>query len=404
MAAGNIGRLRNLMRAEELDAVIAFTSENFRWASGYQPAALILKATGAFMTLIPADEQQDTAMIVSAFDVQWARERADITEVRAIDLWVEIDELAVAEAGAGEVRPKEVQFSWDQVFAFQREVLGDRGLLNRRIGCELEALPAGFRRRLEAEFPDVTWVDVADLFQEARMIKLPHEVDLLRKSVEMAEFGMRTVMLDNDPRGKSVSQLRAQFEIAVMQSLLDDPGLGGYESCRIYMTAGGTIGPNTVRNDRIVKDGDIVWIDTGIRFEGYEADIGRTFQVGKPTELTERIAGALAAGSEAGFELLTGPGVIHSAVYNATQAAVRANGLPWYTRGHFGHGLGVGGGEQHPFIEEAEDRPFEVGMCFAYERPYYVRGLGGFQNEDNFVVTESGMERFGSMPQGLIRV
>lgn len=404
MSAGNIERLRGLMHSNGLDAVIGFTAENFRYLSGYQPAALILKATGAFMTLIPADPAQDSAMIVSAFDVMWARERAEIKEIRAIDLWVEIDELDVAEAGAGEVRPKETQFNWDQVFAYQREILGDRSLLGARIGCELEALPAGFRARLEREFPHVEWIDAADLLQEARMIKLPQEVDLLRRSVQMAEVGMRAVMLDSDPRGKSVSQLRAQFEIAVMQALSGDPGLHGYESCRVYMTAGGTIGPNTVRNERIVNDGDIVWIDCGVRFEGYEADIGRTFQIGQPTPLTERIAGALAAGSQAGFELLTGPGVIHADVYAATQAAVRANGIPWYTRGHFGHGIGVGGGEQHPFIEENEQRPFEVGMCFAYERPYYVRGLGGFQNEDNFVVTKTGMERFSSMPQNLIKV
>lgn len=404
MSAGNIERLRGLMDSHGLDAVIGFTSENFRYLSGYQPAALILKATGAFMTLIPADPKQESAMIVSAFDVMWARERAAIKDIRAIDLWVEIDELSVAEAGAGEVRPKETQFNWDQVFAYQGEILGDRSLLRARIGCELEALPAGFQARLKREFPDVEWVDATDLFQEARMIKLPHEVDLLRLSVQMAEVGMRAVMLDSDPRGKSVSQLRAQFEIAVMQALSDDPGLRGYESCRVYMTAGGTIGPNTVGNERIVVDGDIVWIDCGVRFEGYEADIGRTFQVGEAAPLTERIAEALAAGSAAGFELLTGPGVIHSDVYTATQAAVRANGIPWYTRGHFGHGIGVGGGEQHPFIEENEHRPFEVGMCFAYERPYYVRGLGGFQNEDNFVVTETGMEQFSSMPQNLIRV
>jgi Xaa-Pro aminopeptidase len=192
--------------------------------------------------------------------------------------------------------------------------------------------------------------------------------------------------------------------MAVMDALSDDPALHGYESSRVYMTAGGTIGPNTVGNPRVVADGDIVWIDSGVRIEGYEADIGRTFQVGKPDPLTEQIAGALLAGSEAGFKLLTGPGVRHCDVYAATQEAVRANGIPWYTRGHFGHGIGVGGGEQHPFIEADEERVFEPGMCFAYERPYYVRGLGGFQNEDNYAVTEDGIEQFTTLPQGLIRI
>jgi Xaa-Pro aminopeptidase len=40
-------------------------------------------------------------------------------------------------------------------------------------------------------------------------------------------------------------------------------------------------------------------------------------------------------------------------------------------------------------------------MVMAFERPYYVRGLGGFQFEDNYVVTETGIEIFNSLPTRL---
>jgi Xaa-Pro aminopeptidase len=88
-------------------------------------------------------------------------------------------------------------------------------------------------------------------------------------------------------------------------------------------------------------------------------------------------------------------------VFRATEGAVRQHGLPTYTRGHHGHAVGIGIGEQAPYVTSGESRPLLPGMVMAFERPYYVRGLGGFQFEDNYVVTESGIEIFNTLPTRL---
>jgi Xaa-Pro dipeptidase len=68
------------------------------------------------------------------------------------------------------------------------------------------------------------------------------------------------------------------------------------------------------------------------------------------------------------------------------------------------HAIGIGGGEHTPFLSPTEEQTFQPGMAFAFERPFYVRGLGGFQYEDNFVVTESGIERLTELPVEMLEV
>lgn len=403
MWRGNVQRLRELMEGDGLDAAFAFTVDNIRWGTGFRPAGQVLKTGGAYSAFLPADSRVPEALIVSEFDEMWAREESGIQDVRALRLWVEIDDRSVLESGQTVTRDRPIQFDWSQVFVYIRDLLDERGMLNARIGCEWGSLSADFRAQLEEQLSGVEWVDASHLFWRAAMIKTADEIATLRESVRLAELGISAAMLDSDPRGKTVSQLRLEFDEAVRREVASLPDLGGYQSSRVYMTADSPIGPNVGRNPAIVGDGSVVWIDCGVTIDGYESDIGRTFQVGKGCSVTDRIAQALEAGGEAGFQNLK-PGMAHCDLYAATQTAVRESGLPTYSRGHFGHAIGAGGGELHPFVAPDEQLRFEPGMVIAYERPYYVRGLGGFQFEDDIVFTDSGIELVNTLPRQLFRI
>lgn len=81
---------------------------------------------------------------------------------------------------------------------------------------------------------------------------------------------------------------------------------------------------------------------------------------------------------------------------------MRAQGLPWYTRGHIGHAMGLGMGEIAPYLSPVEHRPLEPGMVIALETPLYIRGLGGFQVEDCYVITRTGAEKFTTLPRDFL--
>jgi Xaa-Pro aminopeptidase len=70
-----------------------------------------------------------------------------------------------------------------------------------------------------------------------------------------------------------------------------------------------------------------------------------------------------------------------------------------------GHAGGVApGAEQPPFISATEERVFEPGMVICVESPLYVNGLGGFQVEDEIVITKNGIEVLNAFPRDMVEV
>jgi Xaa-Pro aminopeptidase len=43
-------------------------------------------------------------------------------------------------------------------------------------------------------------------------------------------------------------------------------------------------------------------------------------------------------------------------------------------------------------------------MVLAFEVPYYANGVGGFQNEDNVLITANGHESFNALPMELVEI
>jgi Xaa-Pro aminopeptidase len=84
---------------------------------------------------------------------------------------------------------------------------------------------------------------------------------------------------------------------------------------------------------------------------------------------------------------------------------MHASGFTTYARGHFGHSLGASiWSEEWPFISADSEVVVEPGVVLAFETPYYIRGLGGFIIEDQFLITETGPQAMASMPRNLIEV
>jgi Xaa-Pro aminopeptidase len=401
MFQGDIDATRELAARADLDALLVFAPRNVAHLTGFAPANSTV--TGVFWSLLPTDPSLPSLLTVGEFDLVWARQRAKVDEVRFTRLWIEIVDRSDLDQGTLTEIPKPVQFSPDAVVDELRSALGSRQLLSSRIGIDIRQLPWTLHRTLTEALPTVDWVAADALLAESTLTKTQDEVAALRKATHLTELGIRKVFLEHDPRGRSVSQLRNDFELAVRAAVGADVECEGYGGSRVYISTGPDIGPNLERHGRRVESGDVVWIDAGCVVDGYVSDIGRTFTVDAPHPTVRRIADALEAGSDAGFELM-GPGVSMSSVFQATQAAVRANGLPTYTRGHFGHAVGIGIGERGPYFSEESTQDLVPGMVLAFERPYYARGLGGFQFEENFVVTEGGVDYFTSLPRTLIEI
>jgi Xaa-Pro dipeptidase len=154
--------------------------------------------------------------------------------------------------------------------------------------------------------------------------------------------------------------------------------------------------PNRLCSDKIIREGDLVFIDIGAMWSGYFADMGRTTICGKPSRRQQEIYTTVYQALEAGRAAMKPPNT-NDDVAEATVAVARERGLADHFISLFiGHGVGAGANEP-PYVGEqqpgAETVPLQAGMTFALEPLIWVpgvRGGGGVRLEDTIMVDADG--------------
>ena len=150
--------------------------------------------------------------------------------------------------------------------------------------------------------------------------------------------------------------------------------------------------PARFASDKLIREGDIVFVDIGAMFNGYYADLGRTVVCGLPNRKQQEIFTAVHHALQAGIAAMR-PGNSNVDVAGAVVDAVAEHGLSGRLLSLFiGHGVGVGANEP-PYIGEtlagAPVVDLAEGMVFALEPLVWiegVRGGGGVRLEDTVAV------------------
>ncbi len=91
-------------------------------------------------------------------------------------------------------------------------------------------------------------------------------------------------------------------------------------------------------DNRIIKNGDLVSLDLGIKYQGFHTDMARTFAVGKINPLAKKLISVTKKALELA-EKMTRPGVRLGDISQAIQQYVQANGFN-VVRELCGHGIG----------------------------------------------------------------
>ena len=392
----DMARFRSLMEAARLDAVIAWGGANFHYLTGFQN---YFDNPGGSLALIPADPARTGMIIVASWVEDAARTNSAIADIRSFPLWLEIGDIADIRAGTAAREPKpSPRFDLARNMATLADAAAERGLANGRIGIEMNLVSAAAFAMLQAKLPNATFVECSSVFTDLRAIKSPFEIDCIREATTFAEDGLRT-MVSTPLGGLDTNGLKMIYDNACARRAAALPDVG-FMGTRVTASIGADISPTIAGGPRITGS-EAVFFDCGVSIHGYGSDTGRTLLFAPPTDEMRRIMDAICAGMDAAIALMR-PGVAMCDVFHAGQNAVRAAGLDWYTRGHIGHAMGLGLGEQAPYLSPVETRVLEPGMVIALETPLYVKGLGGFQVEECFVMTDTGHDKLTSLPRDFL--
>ena len=261
-------RALRLMEGAGIDALILFSSEAFRHATGAPPGvATMWRREGAVAVLIPADPDQPETAIVSDLFAQSFRSASHIRDVRESPIWVEAltlpDPVRDASAAAqfasrwdlagrppGAARPE--TFDPSVCYRHLRDALAEKGLRSGRVGVELSAISARGYPALAALLAPATLVDATGVAQSLRAKKSAEEIALLRAAASVAETGIAAVR-DALAPGVARSELAAVWTRAVRVRGHGLPMTGEWE----YIS----VGADPWGGDATAQTGDLVKVD-----------------------------------------------------------------------------------------------------------------------------------------------
>jgi Xaa-Pro aminopeptidase len=147
--------------------------------------------------------------------------------------------------------------------------------------------------------------------------------------------------------------------------------------------------PHAIPGKTVVRENDMVLIDTGCRLMGYNSDQTRTFWVGDtPSDRFKKTMDLVRAAQQAAIDVIR-PGLRYIEAYEAAYAVFDKAGVAHQFTHGLGHGIGL---ETHepPSLSKAADGVLRAGMVVTVEPGLYDPAWGGIRWEYQVLVTEDG--------------
>lgn len=297
-----------------------------------------------------------------------------------------------------------------------------------RLGLELDILPVRQYLQLKDLLPRQELADVSWELRLLRARKSSYEIDQIRRAASISDALMAHV-----PKvvREGVTEVEADAELFAVGRRLGHQGLvrmrgWNLEMLNLYVLSGESAANSTSfdapvtgpglspaigrgSTDKVLRAGEPIIIDCGMGWNGYLSDETRVFSIG-PTAEKYRRAFRVMADIEREMESSTKPGMESGEVYRKAVLLAKRYGYEEFFMNYgdyqvsfVGHGIGLELNEP-PFISRNGSTVLEPGMVFAFEPKVVFPGECAIGIEDDYLVTERGVERLTSTAQSLFEI
>ena len=296
------------------------------------------------------------------------------------------------------------------------------------IYLETEVVPIALYTRFQKYFPFKNYKPLDKVVATVRAIKSQYELSLMRKAGKIHEHVLEDVVPGILKEGMSEADLAGDlFKVMINEGhhgvtrfgmfdteiILGQIGFGESSIYPSYFNGpGGNYGmspsvPLIGSRDRKLKSGDLVFIDAGCGYDGYNTDKTMTYMFKKslPNYAIEIHNKCVEIQNE--IAKMLKPGAIPSEIYNKIMDDLEPEFLENFMgygdrRVNFlGHGIGLLIDEL-PVIANGFNEPLDEGMVFAIEPKKGIKNIGMVGIENTFIVTPKGGECITGNNPGLI--
>lgn len=227
-----------------------------------------------------------------------------------------------------------------------------------------------------------------------RKVKDDHEIDLIRKSVDIAEEAFDAIRSEIKV-GQSENYLAGLMVLELRSRGADDC------SFKVIVASGANSSlPHYRPQETLVKRDQPLLMDWGAIYKGYCSDLTRTLMMGRISPRMKRVYQTVHQAQLEAIKFLR-PGVTTTQADRVARDVIEDAGFGK----EFGHGLGHGvGREIHELPSMRKiggEEPLAPGMIVTVEPGIYLPGEGGVRIEDDVLITHSGCEVLSSLDKSL---
>jgi len=358
-----MSKAQQLMRAAGLKALLVEAGSSLVYFTGVQWR----RSERLTAALIPAEGQ--AVLITPAFEEPSVRESLKIpADVR---VWNEhespfallADWLKTHGAGKGPVGVEETTrfFAFEGLRTLGVETRGDSGVV-----------------------------------RTCRIIKSPAEIALMQAAADITVAAYR----ETGPqiaRGMTPADIGRIMSAAMAKR-------GATPEFSLVLLGEASAYPHGSGKPQEVRPGEVVLMDCGCSYEGYQSDISRTMVMGEASKQQRSVWDLVRRGQQIAFETVK-VGTPAGAADDRVRAAYVKSGYgPGYklpgTSHRTGHGIGLDVHEPINLVH-GETTSLAPGMCFSDEPGIYIPGSFGVRLEDCIHMTERGPKWFSAPPKSL---
>lgn len=352
-----LAQLRELLAAEQLDALLISDQDNRYFASGYRAGDHSGRSAGV---LFVTPERAE--LYTNANNLDWAQTAAPTFQaIKTVAPWETQVGDVIAASGA------------------------------RRVGLETATLPHASFLRLSERLDDVEVVALGDQLDRLRWVKSPEEIRHHRQAIAITDLAYERALNALRP-GVTEREIANLIAISFLEQGADGWGFPPTVA----------FGPNSAKphhepSNRELQEGEAVIMDIGATVQGYTADLTRTNWLGEPSArlaeiytLVQRAQDAALATIRAGIPANVADAAARDLIAEAGYGDQFVHGL--------GHGIGV---RIHdgPFLHSKNQDPLPANSIITVEPGIYIKDFGGVRIEDVVLVTDEGYELLTHAPK-----
>ncbi len=264
-----------------------------------------------------------------------------------------------------------------------------------KIGIESGFLPADAFMRLTSKVTKNELVDAVVVLERLRAIKTDAEIVLLREASERVVASMLAVLQSHAPGCTKRDLNEALRREEVNRGLV-------FDYCLI--TAGTSL--NRAPTDQVIKENDIISLDSGANYHGYIGDLCRMGIFGKPDSELVDLLGEIEEIQQSARKSI-GPGNRGADCFEEP-TRLMANSKHSAQLSYMAHGMGLVSHEAPRLSDKAPqgypafdaERPLEPGMIISVETTLLHPKRGFIKLEDTILVTATGHESLGDTGRG----